>query len=235
MRWNIIKNIIQFVRKILSRDNIWIDFPVFYPNKGKINIYTIGNEKSIGEINYYFTSIGNSIKMILSLNDNKEEIIIPRTESTSLKISGCNYLSPPKMVIERYGLRNGIRMISLVLSSEIGRSRSVDIRKWSNKNSLSEEICSELINEMKNRGLLKSEKIKLFATDDKPSYKKGNRVRIQAPTMDYGELGWILDEPRKYRGKYLYTIIVDGSSTPMEFSEEWISPNKAGVIYDERL
>jgi len=235
MRWRFVKEAMLLARKAFGREDVWVEAPPRLDPQGEAAVYAGDLEKPIGKVSYLFKPVGTRLKLELAANGERASVDLPPRRTMSFKVAagpGEVPESAPGMraVLERYG-EAAPPLLATIAWSSMGRPLTEDEARGM----LSEvpAAAGEVMERLEAMGALARPNVRLAKGSER--FKRGDRVRVVGPCMEYGELGWVMEKPRedKKRNK-LYMVLVDGSSEPREFAADWLAPNAAGRVPEER-
>lgn len=241
MRWDMTKRAWAMAKaQFPSVQRLYVDIPDRLEPYGECRVVDLDKPgETIATISYDM----RPGRVKLALNNATSEVDSPKMAcgaSVQLAVKKAEVEIDPELLSKRYpdkaelarqvavlmiGHRSGIRQASKLTPGQVSG--------WLRDKGFDEALFQPVCAELKSLGVETAGFNLRVARDPRPNskYKIFQRVRVKdATSMEYQECGQILDVRGTKNDGYFYTILVDGSESPLEFAEGDISEIEVGRI-----
>lgn len=209
MRWEAIRKVWPLCKLAFPNGPVWPDVPHRLSKEGGICIYDIKSGKKVGEVKY--KTINDKINF--SLNNIFEDLKLERKSSVSFDVKSIKTsefikkISIGKSMSANY---SGEKLLDFAEKIYANGPKSLTLEQWL--------LCNEFPDET-------------IIIAEKKKYKEYQRVRIKnTSSMEYNEMGVILDISGDKKKGFNYLVLVDGSEKPIWFNQSSLNFNLSGAL-----
>lgn len=242
MKWEILKKAWQLARsKFPKTQRLYVHPPRSFALKGSCQVVDLEKpEEVMASIDYeigmdgqrpviQLSLLGESAKVALaSVQENikvsKKSVVIPKPPEVDYRLMANKYRDPFDL-----GLK-----LAMLAAIKLGETpQEADVESWMKDNLIPVIMRLPIEEGLESLGvrLVTERQFNIREVNAKKMFQENQRVRIVHPTsMELQEVGTIREIKGKPKTGYWYSVLVDGSSSPLWFPESALKANEAGMV-----
>lgn len=244
MRWDILKKAWGLARSNFpDAQKLYVQIPSVFKSHGECKIYDLASpDKPLGAVSYQTVTSKGEPVLTMTLDKGQAEVRASfglgdvRVGMTKRAVAGWPSVLSADLVCQRYKDPFEIGRLAAIMAKEaIGESVAAeDLRAWMASQGYSREMETPIRAGLLGLGVSVEYETSFNIKQAKgKKFKEEDRVRIVHPTsMEYQEVGRVMGCEGDSRSGYWYSVLVDGSGSPMMFPESALEKDEAGDIVD---